>query len=73
MGTAHPASNTILPLILNQNVLEEVCCHGAVSSVETVYTAACEILGSLVVLWEELFWPELLKSLLQWMPYIEVG
>ena len=70
--TAHTSSITVLPLILNKEVLEEVCCHGSVSKVVGVGSAACEILGSLVHLREELFRPELLESLLQWMPYIEV-
>lgn len=70
---SHTNSITILPLILSKEVLEEVCCRGGVSKVGGVASAACEILGSLVILREELFWPELLESLLQWMPYIEVG
>ena len=71
--TTHTNNTTILPLILSKEVLEEVCCRGGVSKVGGVASAACEILGSLVILREELFWPELLESLLQWMPYIEVG
>lgn len=70
---SHTNNITILPLILSKEVLDEVCCHGGVSKVGGVASAACEILGSLVILREELFWPELLESLLQWMPYIEVG
>jgi len=69
---SHTNNITILPLILSKEVLEEVCCRGCVSKVGGVASAACEILGSLVILREELFWPELLESLLQWMPYIEV-
>ena len=69
----HDSEHTILPVILNSEILRELCCSGVLSDVDGVAAASCEILGFLLSMREEVFWPELRDSLLQWLPYIEVS
>lgn len=68
-GSTSPAA---IHLILDADIVSQVCCYGAVSDLDTVAQPSRQLLRRLLSLREELFWPELRNLLLQWMPYIEV-
>ena len=57
-------------ILLDADVLAEICCRGAVAESITIAQLAQELLARIVSLCGE---PESgLKHLLKWMPYVEV-
>ena len=67
--SAHP---TVRRVIIDADILGQVCCHGAISEVDTIALSSRQLLIRLFSLKEEPFWSEVQQHLLQWMPYIEV-
>ena len=59
-------------VILDADILYQVCCLGAVSESDRVANLSRQLLRRLLFLWEDPISRELKSILLQWMPYVEV-
>ena len=64
--------SSVRKVIIDADILGQVCCHGAMSELDTIAQLSRQLLIRLFSLREESFWSELQQLLLQWMPYIEV-
>ena len=68
------SSSGVITLLLDRDVLAELCCHGAVCECGEASSSACQVLAALLkhVLETKHLHSQLRGAFTQWLPYIEV-
>ena len=69
---SHGSQSTILRVILDREIVKEICTVGVVSKADRVASTASNIIVYLLSLREERLWPDLRDQMLQWLAFIEV-